>query len=121
MGLLDGDLQQMFGDAFGDLLLEGRHYVRGEPGRDGKGNVTPGVTRVQSVKGYRQNMSTRMREDLGYTDDSAVLLILQTYQGRVIERPARGQRIVLDGDWIAGNVDEDPAHTHYIIPVSRNG
>jgi hypothetical protein len=110
MGLLDGGLQQMFGAAFAPQLLDGRHYKRTET-RDNKGNVTGTVARTQSFKGYRENMSKAMR-DMGYAPETVVLLILESYQGRVIETPTRGDVAQLDGQrWVLGDlVDEDAAH-----------
>jgi hypothetical protein len=117
MGMLDGGLQTMFGAAFGGLLLEGRHYRKAEV-RDAKGNVTATVQKTQSIKGYRQSMTTAMRE-AGYADDSALLLILQTYEGRVIDQPLRGETISLDGRWIAGDIDHDAAHVAWVVAASR--
>ena len=110
MGLLDGGLQTMMGAAFAPQLLEGRHYQRAES-RDLKGNASAAVTRVQSIKGYREGMSHAMRE-AGYPANTARLLILQTYQGRVIAKPNREDRVKLDGvTWVLGDlIDEDAAH-----------
>ena len=117
MGMLDGGLQQMFGAAFSGILLEGRHYRKTEA-RDNKGNVTGTVQKVQSVRGYRQGMTQAMR-DAGYADDSAVLLILQTYDGRVIDTPVRGDVISLDGRWVAGDIDHDAAHVAWAVAATR--
>jgi len=119
MGLLDGDLQQMFGAAFGGVVLDGRHYHRTEE-RAVNGDVTSTVDKVQSVRGFRSRMTQAMREQ-GYADTSAQLIILQTYDGRVLSEPARGDRFKLDGNWVAGNIETDPAHTHWIISATVDG
>lgn len=116
MGLLDHGLQQMFGAAFSGVLLTGRHYHRTES-RDNKGNVTAPITKAQSVRGYRQAMTTALRE-AGFADATAVLLIMQTFDGRVIDRPMRGDTITLDGLWVAGNIDEDAAHVAWVVGVT---
>lgn len=110
MGLLDGGLQQMFGAAFAPQLLDGRHYKRVES-RDAKGNVTSTITRVQSFKGYREGMTKAMR-DAGYDPTTATILMLQTYEGRIIEKPLREETVKLDGVmWVLGDlIDEDAAH-----------
>lgn len=117
MGLLDGELQQMFGAAFGGIVLEGRHYHKMET-RAANGDVERTVTKVQSVRGFRAQMSRAMRE-AGYSETSAQLIVLQTYEGRVVDTPVRQDTFALDGDWVVGNVDTDPAHTHWILWVTR--
>ena len=118
MGLLDGGLQQAFGAAFGRLLLDGRHS-RIVEARDNKGNVTGAVTKVQSVKGFRQAMSQEMRE-AGYAETAAQLLVMQTYEGRVLDEVLRGDKVTLDGRWVVGDVHSDPAHTHWVLWVTRD-
>lgn len=118
MGLLDGGLQQMFGAAFSGILLEGRHYHRVEE-RNKAGDVTAAVDRVQSIRGYRQTMTQQWR-DAGFADAEAVLLIMQTYDGRVITPIERHDRIKLDGTWVAGNIDEDAAHAAWVVGVTRD-
>ena len=119
MGLLDGGLQQMFGAAFAPQLLEGRHYRRAET-RDDKGNVTSAITKVQSFRGYRQDMSQRMRDDLGDPPQTSVLLILQTYEGAVIGKPQRNEHVRLDSaDWVLGDlISEDAAHVAWIFAAT---
>ena len=117
MGLLDGDLQQMFGSAFGGVVLEGRHYHKAKT-RAPNGDVTAEVTKAQSVRGFRMSMSQAMR-DAGYADTSARLIVLCTNEGAVIDPFARGDLVRLDGDWIVGNIDHDPAHTHWVLWVTR--
>ena len=116
---LEGGLQQMFGAAFGGILLDGRHYSRVET-RDDGGNVTSAVRKVQSVKGYRQSMTQAMR-DAGYADTSAQLVIMQTYDGRVLDPIARGDKITLDGKWVIGNISPDPAHATWTCWVTIDG
>jgi hypothetical protein len=118
MGLLDGGLQQMFGAAFAPQLLEGRHYRRAEV-RDNKGNVTATVTQAQSFRGYRQGM-TKAMVAAGYAPNTAVLLVLQVYEGQPIPAPKRGETVRLDGtDWILGDlIDEDAAHVSWLFAVT---
>lgn len=118
MGLLDGGLQQMFGAAFGTLLLEGRHYQNSQTFA-ANGDVSEVVIKTQSVKGYREITNDRMRA-LGYSDRDARLLILQTYQSRAITAPKRDDIVLMDGlRWVCGDIDEDAAHTHWIIKATR--
>lgn len=114
MGLLDGGLQQMFGAAFGTLLLEGRHYHLTET-RASNGDVTATVTKVQSIHGYREVTRDRRNGDEG-AGQSYRFLILQTFDGRVIQPIARGDLIALDGLRVRlGSSDEDAAHTHWLV------
>lgn len=117
MGLLDGDLQQMFGAAFGGVVLEGRHYHKTKT-RALNGDVTAEVTKTQSVRGFRMSMTQGMR-DAGYSETSARLIVLCTYDGKVIDEFYRDDMVRLDGDWIVGNIDHDPAHTHWVLWVTR--
>jgi hypothetical protein len=117
VGLLDGDLQQMFGAAFGGVVLEGRHYHKTTT-RQPNGDVDSEVTKTQSVRGFRMSMNQAMR-DAGYADTSARLIILCTYEGRVLDPLYRGDMVRLDGDWVVGNIDSDPAHTHWVLWVTR--
>lgn len=118
MGLLDGGLQQMFGAAFAPQLLDGRHYKRTEE-RDVKGNVTATVTKVQSFKGYRQ-VNAKILRDLGYAPTTAVLLILQVYEGRQIDKPQAKETAKLDGiTWVLGDlIDEDAAHVSWLFAAT---
>ncbi len=119
MGLLDGSLRQMFGAAFGTVLLNGSHFARTETVAT-NGDVTSVLATVaQPVKGYREQTTDRMRE-LGYTDSEARLLILQTYGGAIVTAPNRDDVIDLDGvRWICGDIGEDAAHTHWTIRATR--
>lgn len=115
MGLLDGGLQAMFGAAFGTLLLEGRHYHVTESRPASDGDVDAPVTKVQSVKGYREVTRNRRNGDEG-TGNAMRLLILQTYDGRVIDPIRRGDVIAIDGLRLrVGDTDEDAAHTHWLV------
>jgi hypothetical protein len=114
MGLLDGDLQQMFGAAFGGLLLEGRHYHNTEA-RLANGDATATVTKVQSVRGYRDVTRNRRQGDEGAAD-TVRMLVLQTYDGQVLTPIVRGDVVQMDGVRMTiGDVDEDPAHTHWLL------
>lgn len=113
MGLLDGGLQQMFGAAFGTVLLEGRHYHKTESRPAANGDVQAPVTKVQSIHGYRET-SNRLRVE--GSSSAMRLLVLQTYQGRVLNPIVRGDDVLLDGvRMTVGDVDEDPAHTHWLL------
>jgi hypothetical protein len=117
MGLLDGDLQAMFGAAFGGLLLEGRHYHKTETRAD-NGDVTATVTKVQSVSGYREVTRNRRGGDEPSTRTMR-FLVLQTYQGRVLNELARGDELALDGLRIViGDIDTDPAHAAWIVEAA---
>jgi hypothetical protein len=114
MGLLDGGLQQMFGAAFGTLLLEGRHY-RYTESRAPNGDVSAPLTKVQSVRGYRETTRNRRSGDEG-SGDAIRFLVLQTYDGRVIDPVQRGDVVAIDGLRIrVADSDEDAAHTHWLI------
>ena len=118
MGLLDGELQKMFGAAFGTILLDGRHYRKTET-RDAKGNVTGTVTQVQTIKGYRETKRTNDQLEKSFADDAGILLILETYQGRVISPPQRGDVVDLDGRWVIGDFNEDAAHASWVCEITR--
>jgi hypothetical protein len=114
MGMLDGGLQQMFGAAFGTLLLSGRHYHRTET-RNDAGDVTGTVTKVQDIHGYREITSNRRLGDQG-SGNTLRMLVLQTYNGRALDPIARGDVLALDGlRMVVGDWDEDPAHTHWLV------
>lgn len=117
MGMLDGGLQQMFGAAFGTLLLEGRHYHVTED-RSDNGDVSAAVTKAQSVRGYREVRSNRRSGDEG-ASNAYRFLILQTYEGKVIDPLARGDVLAIDGARVViGDLDEDAAHTHWLVSGS---
>lgn len=117
MGLLDGGLQAVFGAAFAGVYLDGRHYQKAKS-FDTKGNATGAVTKVQSVKGYRERKTDAMRA-AGFADNESLLMILQTYDGLPIEKPKRESLIALDGRWIVGDIEADPANVYWAIRATR--
>jgi hypothetical protein len=113
MGLLDGGLQRMFGAAFGTVLLDGRHYHKTESRVEANGDVAAPVTKVQSIKGYRETTNRRREEG---ASSAMRILVLQTYEGRQIDPIVRGDDVMLDGvRMTVGDIDEDPAHTHWVL------
>lgn len=118
MGLLDGDLQRMFGAAFGTLLLEGRHYHKTKTPAE-NGDMSATVTKVQAFRGYRDNTMTARRGDEGNAKTVRVL-VLQSYDGRPLDPIVPGDVLKLDGLTITvGNpVVEDAAHTHWVCEAA---
>lgn len=114
MGLLDGDLQRMFGAAFGSLLLEGRHYHNTQT-RSANGDVGATVTKVQPFKGYRETTVTARRGDEG-SASTMRMLVLQSYEGKPLDPIEPGDVLALDGvRMVVGQpVVEDAAHTHWV-------
>lgn len=113
MALLDGGLQQMFGAAFGAVLLDGRHYHKTTSTLP-NGDASAPVTKVQSIKGYREDTKNRRREE--GSGNAMRMLVLQTYEGRVIDRVVRGDVVQLDGlRLVVDDVDEDAAHAGWML------
>lgn len=118
MGILDGGLQAIFGQAFSGVYLDGRHYQKRKD-FDDSGNASGTVIKVQSVKGYRERVTDAMRA-AGYADNESVLMILQTFDGLPIDKPMRESVIAIDGGrWIVGDDSEDPAHVYWAFRVTR--
>lgn len=118
MGLLDGGLQQTFGAAFASVMLDARHYHK-RTDVAGNGDVSRPVIVTQTVKGYAETRSDRLRE-LGYTDKEARLIVMQTYQGRVVQQPVKNDVILLNGvRWIVGESEADGASAAWLIRAAR--
>lgn len=118
MGLLDGDLQQMFGGALAPLLLEGRHYHKQQE-KIANGDMSRTIIKTQGVKAFRETTNSQRRPQ-EFTDKDARLIVLQTYDGRVIDAPVESDEIKLEGTtWTCGRIVADAANTHWVIEVTR--
>lgn len=115
MGLLDGGLHGIFGAAFGGVYLAGTLLVI-ERVEDEDGGFTP-YERRKAIKGQVDVCTESMRQQAGYTERDARLLVLQVDQhGCPLVRPTTDAEIVLGCTrWAVGSVEADPGNTHWII------
>jgi hypothetical protein len=115
MGILDGGLQSIFGAAFGGIYSDGTLYVI-ERVENEDGGFTP-YERRKAIKGQVDACTEAMRQQAGYTERDARLMVLQIDQHACpVARPTTDAQITLGGTrWAVGSVEADPANTHWII------
>ncbi len=113
MGLLDGDIQELFGEVFGEgVYLDATlHRTTLAAGTDG--DLTP-TTVDAPCKAHFDVVTEAMREEAGFDDTDVAIIILQ-YQ--VSPAVTTDDEITLGGKrWkISAPVKSDPAATHWIV------
>lgn len=112
MGMLDGDIAAIFGEAFGALYLDGS-LIRSlsEPVYDGQGNITgySGGAPV-AIKCQVDAATWDMRQADGFTDKDVRIIVLNCGWDVTTDH-----RIEVSGkSYMLASVDRDAAASHWI-------
>ncbi|WP_022697923.1 hypothetical protein [Euryhalocaulis caribicus] len=118
MGLLDGDLQDVFGSVFGSLMLDGT-LTKAPSVSDGKGGWTAGTPQTAAVKLMIESYSEFYRAQAGIPDTDVKIIVLQK---DVAFTPDTDSRITVRGEeYSVVQVQQDPAQASWTLqgrPVS---
>lgn len=110
MGLLDGDIANLFSDVFGSFYLSGT-LIRNEwvPDGQGGGAYTPTNT---AIKYQIDQVDEKTRAASGYSQDDLRVIILQV-PGVTLDGDAEA---VLDGKtYYLRNPQQDPARSYWLV------
>ena len=111
MGLLDGGLQSVFGQAFGSLYLSGTLH-RVTRTEDSGGSVTRSYSDTV-VKVQIDSLTEAMRSAGGYTERDVRLIVLQRGIGAA---PSTDDQITAGGRrFNVSNISEDPARSYWFM------
>lgn len=115
MGLLDGDLAELFGAAMAGLYGAGR-LLTVTTTEDTYGKETR-TTEGMDVLVQIDRVTQAMRLAEGYSPEAVQLIILQRNAvGDVVPRPKITDKINAGGRWWAADlVDSDPANSHWAM------
>jgi hypothetical protein len=118
MGLLDGGLQNIFGNVFGPLLLGGTLH-KSTWTTDNEGTITETFTSYP-VRAMEEIVSAAVRAQAGIPSDDAKFIVLQLGVGATLEQ---GDHITLRGRrWVfRAPIDEDPAQASWTAWASPKG
>lgn len=114
MGLLDGDIQSLFGGVFSQLYLDGAIYAPMTYTDDGQGGLTASEPTATPCKLQIDACTERQKLEQGYSARDVRILVLQSGLGA---RPSPGSRIAAKGVLytIGPVVTEDPASSYFEI------
>lgn len=114
MGLLDGDIQALFGSVFGGIYLDATlHRLNRTVAADG--DVATAET-TEALKVQVKSITERLMDQLGIRDLDAALIVLQSG----VSGPPVGDDEITVGStrWkVKGRPHEDPARSHWIVGV----
>lgn len=109
MGLLDGGIASLFGQAFGQFYLDG-NLTRTTLIGDDSGGGTASYSNV-AVKVQMDSCTEAMRAQAGYTDTDVRLLILHSPLGSDIQTD---DKVSVGGSVYAiASVAQDPARSYW--------
>lgn len=111
MGLLDGDIANLFGQVFGTFYLDAT-LIRVTLVPDGEGGGTTSTT-TTAAKVQRDAITEAMRTNGGYTQRDARFLILRS---PTVGDLTSDDRLDHDGTtWALSNPESDPAGSYWAV------
>lgn len=117
MSLLDGDLQAVFGSAFGPLLLDGT-LINPSLTEDGYGGFNDGADSTAAVKLMFEEYSdfTRAKYDIPAKDVKLIVLQEGVTIGGDPAVPAKGWEVTARGTtYRIEDIDQDPAQAAWVF------
>lgn len=111
MGLLDGDIADLFGTAFGSFYLAGTISTVTYTD-DGSGSLTRVTASAVACKVQRDACTERQKLEDGYTAKDVRLIVLQSGAGAT---PQPGDRLTVAGTTytLGPTITQDPAASYW--------
>lgn len=119
MGMLDGGIEALFGDAFAGLYLPATLHRSGtEPIYDDAGRITGYVGGADiACRAQVDAASYAMRQAEGFAEGDVRIIVLSAGLG--VEITTDFQITVSGKRWLVASVDRDAANSHYILRGRR--
>jgi len=116
MGLLDGDIREIVGNAFGGFFLNATYRRDADVQNPDTGTVTR-TTLDYACKAIMEMTPTRLRAGEAWVEGDRRFLVLAASLSIV---PKPGDRVVFNGEtWAVVSIDTDPATATWSIQGRR--
>jgi hypothetical protein len=118
MGLLDGDIAELFGQVFGDLVYLDATLHRTVKTAAADGDVTSVPTDI-ACKAQFDEVTEKMRAASGYADTDVAIIILQSGISPAVNTD---DEITIEGNryLIRGPIDSDPARSYWFVRAQKD-